>query len=127
MNKKNVDWEKFIERKGINKSEVAKQLGAAPAMLTGWINGTNAPGFFYLQKLAKIGMTAQEMFGEEIGDAMVKNSIDSPTALNPEFYDTPGFRDGVMKVLEEYRKGGGKNLEKPDRLSNNLEKPSGLK
>lgn len=98
---KNVEWKKFLDRKGIKQAEVSRLLGTSPAIVTGWVKEKNAPGFFYLQKLAQIGMTAQEMFGEEIGSEMVRNSAVSPTALNPDVYDTPEFRERVQKIVAE--------------------------
>lgn len=61
----NVDWTKFLERKRISKSDAARLLGAAPAMVTEWIKGKNNPTHKYLKRLCMAGMTAQEMFGED--------------------------------------------------------------
>ncbi len=39
-----------------------------------WSSGRSIPGFEKMGKLIELGMTAQELFGKEIGDLLVKNS-----------------------------------------------------
>ena len=95
----NIDWDKFLQRKGLSKSDAARKLGAAPAMVTDWMKKNVSPTYKYLQKLGEIGMTAQEMFGERIGDMLVSNSM-TPTSVPPEF-NTPEFRDTVRAIFEE--------------------------
>ena len=99
-----IDWDKFLDRMRLNKSDAARKLGAAPAMMTGWLKGKNNPGYDYLKKLCKVGMTAQEMFGDEIGSELVKNS--SPQELKSDVFDSPEFKAGVVNTVEEMRKKG---------------------
>lgn len=98
----NVDWTKFLERKRISKSDAARLLGAAPAMVTEWIKGKNNPTHKYLKRLCMAGMTAQEMFGVEAGDELVRNSMNS--RIIPSDYNTPGFREAVMNIFAEIEK-----------------------
>lgn len=95
----NVDWTKFLERKRISKSDAARLLGAAPAMVTEWIKGKNNPTHKYLKRLCMAGMTAQEMFGKEAGDELVRNSMND--RIIPSDYNKPWFREAVMGVFEE--------------------------
>lgn len=69
-----IDWAKFLGRKSVSKSEVARQLGVPPAMVTEWAKGKANPTYKYLKRLADIGMTAQEMFGDETAGTLIKNS-----------------------------------------------------
>lgn len=99
----NIDWDKFLERTKMSKSDAARKLGAAPAMMTGWLNGKN-PGYAYLRKLCEVGMTAQEMFGEKAGDALVRNS--SEFRPKPEVFESPEFKAGVVRTIEDMKKMG---------------------
>lgn len=102
--KDTVDWKGFLDRKRINKSEVARLLGAAPAMMTEWGKGKSDPSRKYLKKLCEIGMTAQEMFGKEAGDKLVKNSV--PDGISQDVYNSPQFQAGVAKAIEELKAKG---------------------
>lgn len=92
-----LDWKKFLTRKGLKNSEAARLIGAAPAMITEWIKGKSLPTYKYLKKLSDIGMTAQEMFGEEIGNKLVQNSAPS---IPPELSNDPDFQKGLQQSIE---------------------------
>ena len=93
----NVDWTGFLDRKGLSKSEAARLLGAAPAMMTEWIKGKANPTYKYLKKLCEIGMTAQEMFGEESGAKLLSNS--ECAVPPPEIMNDPKFRKGIDEQI----------------------------
>ena len=79
--------------------------GVAPAMITEWMKGKSLPAYKYLKKLCDIGMTAKEMFGEESGGTLVKNST-SQTVPIPNGFDTPEFREGVAAALADMKAKG---------------------
>ena len=92
-----LDWKKFLTRKGLKNSEAARLIGAAPAMITEWIKGKSLPTYKYLKKLSDVGMTAQEMFGEEIGTKLVQNSAPS---IPPELSNDPAFQKGLQQSID---------------------------
>ena len=83
-------------------------------MMTDWIKRKNYPSHKYLKALCMNGMTAQEMFGKEAGDALVKNSSAMATdellgAREPIDYKNPQFQEAVQKALlyiDECKKRG---------------------
>ena len=103
--KDDLNWEVFLDRKRLKKSEAARLIGAAPAMMTDWVNRETYPSHKYLKRLCMIGMTAQEMFGKEAGDALVKNSSVTPEDnLPPEMQELlkhPDFVAGMKKAFSE--------------------------
>ena len=104
-----LDWKKFLTRKGLKNSEAARLIGAAPAMITEWIKGKSLPTYKYLKKLSDIGMTAQEMFGEEIGTKLVQNSSATPPAENSStnsFMETPEFKAKLAQSIKELKAKG---------------------
>lgn len=103
----NLNWISFLERKGLSKSDAARLLGAAPAMMTEWMKGKANPTYKYLKKLCKIGMTAQEMFGDELGGELVKNSSGAAIVPPPEIFNDPAFQEGIKNVVEEILKSNG--------------------
>lgn len=66
-------------------------------MITEWIKGKSLPTYKYLKKLSDIGMTAQEMFGEEIGNKLVQNSSVTPPA---ELANDPAFQKGLQQSID---------------------------
>lgn len=102
-----VDWDGFLSRKRINKSEAARLLGAAPAMVTDWVKGKTEPSRKYLKRLCKIGMTAQEMFGKEAGGMLLENSVTGNDGqLSPDIYKSVEFLEGVAKAIEDLKAKG---------------------
>ena len=102
MPKEDLDWEGFLKRMGLKKAETARLIGAAPAMMTDWIGGKNQPSWKYLKRLGMAGMTAQEMFGEEAGNALVRNSIDVKAGSQESALDLDTtIRREVFKILGE--------------------------
>ncbi|MBO6063452.1 MAG: hypothetical protein J6P62_05705 [Bacteroidales bacterium] len=55
-------------------------------------------------KLLKLGMTPKELFGEEI-DEILKDYYTSAQVI-PQSFDTPEFREGVAKALEDLKNKG---------------------
>lgn len=97
-----IDWSGFLKRNGLTKAEMARLLGAAPAMVTGWMKGKNQPGHKYLGRLCMIGMTAYEMFVDQIGKELVDNSLASRAF--PDVYGSEGFKKGVAMAIAEIEK-----------------------
>ena len=98
-----LDWDGFLKRKHLRKSDAARLIGAAPAMMTDWIGGKSQPSRKYLKRLCMAGMTAQEMFGDEAGNELVRNSVDmkQEKAGTGTIFDSPEFRESVEKILQE--------------------------
>lgn len=68
------DYAKFSTRKRYKLKDVAEKIGASVGLVGNWNSKVATPSYDKLAKLIELGMTAQEMFGEELGDTLVKNS-----------------------------------------------------
>lgn len=68
------DYAKFANRRKMKQREVAAAVEASLGLIGNWATGRATPSYDKLAKLIELGMTAQEMFGEELGDTLVKNS-----------------------------------------------------
>ena len=53
----------FCKRKGISQDELAKELGVSNNTVSLWANGKRDPARHYEEKLLKMGMTVEELFG----------------------------------------------------------------
>lgn len=100
-----IAWEKFLDRKGIKKSKAAQLIGAAPAMITEWMKGKSSPSYMYIKKLCLAGMTADELFGKEAAEALLKNSK-SVESVPKDFSEADDFKKAVQDVFFELKKSG---------------------
>lgn len=104
-NNDDLDWEGFLERMRLKKSEAARLIGAAPAMMTDWIKRETYPSHKYLKMLCLNGMTAQEMFGKEAGDKLIENSLPKknesfvvPQSVE-DFFNNPKVQEGLQEAF----------------------------
>ena len=70
----NFDFAKFFLKSHLRLREVAEQTGASTSLVGNWNSGKAVPSYEKIARLIEIGMTAQELFGDELGDLLVKNS-----------------------------------------------------
>lgn len=85
------DFAKFVSRRKLKQREVAAAIGASTGLIGIWATGRSVPSYEKLAKLIELGMTAQEMFGEELGNLLVKNS-------NPE---RPADKSEILAAVKE--------------------------
>lgn len=95
------DFNQFLNRKGLKQQQAADLIGVTQATISNWCKG-KIPDYETFSKLIGYGMTAQEMFGVEAGDELVRNSMNS--RIIPSDYNTPGFRAAVMNIFAEIEK-----------------------
>lgn len=67
------DFIKFLRRKGMKQQDAAKLIGVTQATISNWCKG-KTPDFGTVEKLISHGLTAQELFGEEVGTKLMENS-----------------------------------------------------
>lgn len=78
------DYAKFSFRSHLKLREVAEKTGASTSLVGNWNSGKAVPSYEKIAKLIEIGMTAQELFGEELGNLLVKNSATEAKPIDKE-------------------------------------------
>lgn len=68
------DFPKFTHRLKLKQREVSEKTGISAGLIGNWASGKAVPSYEKIGRLIEIGMTAQELFGEELGNLLVKNS-----------------------------------------------------
>lgn len=89
----------FMERAGFrNQTEFAKKLNLTQSAISAWVSGARAPTYETCKELLKMGMTVQELFGDDIAQ-----SVGEP----PKASDGKSFNDfceGLRQLLEKIGK-----------------------
>ena len=105
-----VDIKSFIERKGMRKADLCRALGmdSTSSLMSSYEKGRSDPSYDKCEKLIRLGITVHELFGEELGNLLLENSMpvkrsDPP----PEFLNDPKFQEGVKMLVEETLKSKG--------------------
>ncbi|MBR4348044.1 MAG: helix-turn-helix transcriptional regulator [Fibrobacter sp.] len=97
------DFGHYIDRKHWKQKDAVAALGVSTGLVGSWASGTAIPSYDKIVKLIGCGITAQELFGEELGNLLIENSLPAQPAsvLPPEFVE--GFREQLM---EDFMKKG---------------------
>ncbi len=70
-----------------------------------WAAKKAVPSYEKMAKLIDVGITAQELFGEELGSKLIENSsVSSVESLSPEIQELlkhPDFVAGMKKAFSE--------------------------
>ena len=97
------DFNKFMQRKGLKQQEAADLIGVTQATISNWCKG-KTPDLGTIERLIGFGITTQEIFGEELGDTLIKNSSGVPVPpphvmADPEFKGS--LEDLVVDILKK--------------------------
>ena len=103
-----MDLKSFLDRTNLTKADVLRKLGRDPKsrLLSAYQSGASFPSFDMALKLLKLGMTPRELFGEEIDEILKAYYLDSSAPKIPQSFDSPEFREGVAKALEDLKARG---------------------
>ena len=64
----------FLERIGLSQRKLAERIGRSNMAVSQWCLGVHEPKVGDLHVLIREGMTAAELFGEDISRCLMKNS-----------------------------------------------------
>ena len=94
-----MDIEAFLNRTKRSKADLLRDLGRDPksSLISSYIAGRAYPPHDVMLKLIELGITAQELFGEEIGNKLVQNSAPS---IPPELSNDPDFQKGLQQSID---------------------------
>lgn len=96
--------EDFIDRLNFSKADLLRGLDRDPksSVISSYIKGRSNPSYEICCKLINLGITAQELFGDELGAELVKNSLKMQNSnMEPINYKSPEFQAMVEKALIE--------------------------
>lgn len=60
-----MDLKKFSDRTGKTFSAIAQELDLTPSLISQWHRGKSMPGYDHVCALLDLGMSFEELFGEE--------------------------------------------------------------
>lgn len=66
---------KFCKRKGITQRDLSRRIYMSDSMVCTWIHGRGADPSITLALLALEGMSLEEMFGKEVAEKLIANSM----------------------------------------------------
>lgn len=92
-------YQAFVKRTRLKQREIAEKVGATQGLVGHWAIGRGVPSYEKLGGLIELGMTAQEMFGEELGNLLVGNSGGSRSRV-----DKDELQAAVKAVLSDLSK-----------------------
>lgn len=75
-----IDLSSFLERKGINQTQLANLIGTSPANVNRWATGFGVPSHSLCARLLQEGMTVKELFGIDLPDGDV-------TAMDDDMFE----------------------------------------
>lgn len=107
-----MDIEAFLNRIKCSKADLLRQLGLDPksSLISSYIAGRANPSHDICCKLIDCGITAQELFGDELGSMLVKNSLSF--SRSSEFQEglqvaqKPMTRDEVIALFKSMKEKG---------------------
>ena len=91
------DFSKFLRRKNMKQREAASFVGASMGLIGSWASKKAVPSYEKAAKLIECGITAQELFGEELGCVLVNNSQPLGKLDKSEFKE--GVREALVDIL----------------------------
>lgn len=99
------NFNKFLHRKNFKQKDAAAAVGASMGLIGTWAAKKAVPSYEKMAKLIDVGITAQELFGEELGSKLIENSsVSSVEGLSPEMQELlkhPDFVAGMKKAFSE--------------------------
>lgn len=82
----------------MKQREVAEKIGASTGLVGNWAIGKAVPSYEKIAALIEIGFSAQELFGEELGEILVRNSTTAKAM------DKEQIKDAVREALADLSK-----------------------
>lgn len=92
-----------MNRNGLKQQQAADLIGVSQATISNWCKG-KTPDYETLSKLITFGMTACELFGKELGNELMKNSMVDTQSQPPEIASM--LKEGVLKAVLELKSEG---------------------
>jgi transcriptional regulator with XRE-family HTH domain len=115
---KRPDLLKFIARIGTTQTKLAKKLNLSKGFINQVVNGKSTVSYETILNLAKEGINAEELLGEELGAAFCKRCYEEFLAKNnmiPNIENNKKLTEGIKTAINGLNlvlQGCGKGFEK---------------
>ena len=91
----------FRKRIRVTQYQLAELLGCDQSLVAAWERG-KFPTYEKICKLVELGITIQELLGDEIANRLISNSS-IPFEKRPALFDDKEFGGGVAEQLDEMK------------------------
>ena len=89
---------KFMDRMGWNQKEFAKKMECGQPRISAINTGVSEPKYHELIQLINLGMTPEEMFGDEVAKKF-KGNMQMPISEVKIDFSSPEFQKGVQEAM----------------------------
>ena len=99
----------FLDRTGRTKAGLLRELGLdqKSSLISSYIAGRSKPSFEVAEGLVRLGVTASELFGEELGRLLIENSMElHDLVAEDDKYKSQEFIDAVAYALAKLKSNG---------------------
>lgn len=83
---------------GWKQRHLAERLGLGTSTVGMWCSGASTPPYDVVVKLIDLGITPEELFGEEISEKLKAYYLNPKDPKVPAKFDNATFREGVDSV-----------------------------
>lgn len=99
------DCSNFLKRKRWDQTTLAKKLGCTQSAVSMWSCGSSTPTYEMVLKLIGLGATAEELFGKNYSEVLVRNSVEYGSFENILKYNNE-FEHRVVSVVLDLKDKG---------------------
>lgn len=121
------DCNSFLNRKGWVQRDLSEKLGCSQSAIAMWASGRTSPPYAVILQLIELGATADELFGKEYSEKLLKNDQSKNKKIDDDRQQEQKISQsdieaGVKKVLSEMMgltnwKNKGENKNGDDQVS----------
>ena len=91
------DFNRFMKRLGLKQKDAAELLKVSKGLVGMWASNEALPSYDKTVRLIVKGITAQELFGDELGSFLLENS--KIASVSPEYQE--GYKKGIAELKEK--------------------------
>jgi len=103
-----IDFLSFMSRQKISQSELAEALDVHQSAVSQYVSGKSGVVFDKVEKLVELGITPEELFGENVGkkmrDAIIKDYLSKSGASTGATGEIPNsleiVKEGLIEILK---------------------------
>lgn len=82
---------------GWKQRNLAEKLGLGTSTVGMWCSGKSTPPYEVVIELIKLGITPEELFGDEINEILKAYYLKADNHQLPKDFDNDSFREGMAK------------------------------